>query len=42
MGKLRRQKGINPGYYSQIEEAASEFSLLARELLKRADIKIKK
>jgi cellulose biosynthesis protein BcsQ len=38
IGKL---KGIvNPGYYAQIEEAQAEFDGLAREVLKRLDIKL--
>jgi cellulose biosynthesis protein BcsQ len=39
MGKLKGQ--VNPGYYPQVEEALSEFQDLARELLKRMDIKVK-
>jgi cellulose biosynthesis protein BcsQ len=39
IGKLRGVSGINPGYYPQIEEAASEFLALAREILKRTDLK---
>ncbi len=39
MGKLKGH--INPGYYPQVEEAAAEFQDLARELLKRMDIKAK-
>jgi hypothetical protein len=30
---------VNPGYYSQIEEAASEFEHLAREIAKRMNLK---
>jgi len=40
MGKLKGYPGVNSGYYPQIEEAASEFKLLARELLKRSGVKI--
>ncbi len=39
MGKLKGH--VNPGYYPQVEEAASEFQDLAREILKRMDIKLK-
>jgi cellulose biosynthesis protein BcsQ len=39
MGKLKGH--VNPGYYPQVEEAAAEFRDLARELLKRMDIKMK-
>ncbi|MEO5925553.1 MAG: AAA family ATPase [Bryobacteraceae bacterium] len=39
MGKLKGYPGVNSGYYAQIDEAASEFSLLAREILKRAGVK---
>jgi hypothetical protein len=37
IGKLRGQ--VNPGYYSQVEEAATEFRALAREVVKRMGIK---
>lgn len=40
IGKLKGH--VNPGYYPQVEEAASEFEALASELVKRMDIKIKK
>jgi cellulose biosynthesis protein BcsQ len=40
MGKLRGH--VNPGYYPQVEEAASEFEDLAREILKRMEIKTTK
>ncbi len=40
MGKLKGYPGVNSGYYPQIEEAASEFKLLAREILKRSGVKI--
>jgi hypothetical protein len=39
IGKLRGH--VNPGYYPQVEEAASEFKELALELLKRMGIKRK-
>src|SRR5439155_14061731 len=37
IGKLKGQD--NPGYYSQIEEAESEFDHLAREIVKRIGLK---
>ncbi len=37
IGKLRGH--VNPGYYAQIDEAADEFDGLARELVRRMDIK---
>ena len=37
IGKLKGH--VNPGYYSQIEEAADEFQALAREVLKRMGFK---
>jgi cellulose biosynthesis protein BcsQ len=37
IGKLRGH--VNPGYYSQIEEAGQEFLELAKEVLKRCGIK---
>jgi cellulose biosynthesis protein BcsQ len=40
IGKLRGH--VNPGYYSQVEEAAVEFDVLAREVCKRMGIKIAK
>ena len=39
IGKLRGY--VNPGYYPQVDEAASEFEDLARELLKRMNVKYK-
>jgi len=37
---LGKMKGhVNPGYYPQVEEAASEFQDLAQELLKRMGVK---
>jgi len=38
IGKLKGK--VNPGYYSQVEEAAAEFYTLAREVIKRMGIKI--
>ena len=38
IGKL--QGHVNSGYYSQIREAASEFDVLAREVLKRMGLKL--
>ena len=40
IGKLRGY--VNPGYYAQVEETADEFLGLARELIKRMDLKIRK
>lgn len=37
IGKLKGK--VNPGYYQQVEEAALEFRTLAREVLRRMDIK---
>jgi hypothetical protein len=31
---------VNPGYYSQVEEAGSEFDQLAREVAKRMKLKL--
>lgn len=36
IGKLRGR--VNPGHYPQIDEAGHEFSVLAREIIRRADI----
>jgi len=39
IGKLKGL--VNPGYYAQVEEAASEFLGMAREVVKRMDLKVK-
>lgn len=36
IGKLRGY--VNPGYYQQVDEAASEFSMLSREILRKMGI----
>lgn len=40
IGKLRGH--VNPGYYEQVNEAAQEFDMLTREILRRMGIKHKK
>jgi len=38
IGKLKGH--VNPGYYAQVEQAASEFRALAREVIRRMGIKL--
>ena len=40
IGKLRGY--VNPGYYQQVDEAATEFAILAREILRKMGLPLRK